>query len=140
MAPEAYLLDTSALLTLLEDEAGADRVETVLRQERVFLPWLTLLEAYYVTYQERGQAEADRRYALIKELPATILWEMDEPILLKAARLKARHRLSLADAIMAALADHKEAVLVHKDAEFEVLSGELELEALPYKAPGENQH
>lgn len=30
MTPERYLLDTSALLTLIEDEAGADRVEQVL--------------------------------------------------------------------------------------------------------------
>ena len=30
MSPERHLLDTSALLTLIEDEAGAERVEQVL--------------------------------------------------------------------------------------------------------------
>ncbi len=95
MNPDRYLLDTSALLTLIEDEAGADRVEQLLTQAEVWLPWLALLEATYITRQERGESEAERRYALIKQLPATLLWEIDEPILLTAARLKADHHLSL---------------------------------------------
>ncbi len=133
MSPELYLLDTSALLTLIEDEAGAERVERILNQEEVLLPWLVLLEAHYITRQERGQAEADRRYALIKQLPATILWEMEEPTLLTAARLKAVHHLSLADAIIAAFAIQKNAILLHKDPEFEALTDQMSLEALPYK-------
>ncbi len=133
MSPERHLLDTSALLTLIEDEAGADRVEQVLRQGQVLLPWVTLLETYYISQQERDQAEAERRYALAKQLPATILWGMDEPILFTAARLKAAHRLSLADAIIAAFSIRENATLLHKDPEFEVLAGQLLLEALPYK-------
>jgi predicted nucleic acid-binding protein len=133
VSPERYLLDTSALLTLVEDEAGAERVETVLTQEEGLLPWPVLLEAYYITQQEQSQAEADRRYVLIKQLPATILWEMEEPTLLTAARLKATHCLSLADTIIAALAIRYNAILIHKDPEFETVSGYMSLEALPYK-------
>ncbi len=133
MSPERYLLDTSALLTLIEDETGADRVEEVLTEDEVCLPWLVLLEAYYVSLQERGQAEADRRYALAKQLPATIMWGMDEPVLLTAARLKAAYHLSLADTIIAAFAIQEKAVLLHKDPEFEALTGQVSLEALPYK-------
>jgi predicted nucleic acid-binding protein len=134
VSPERYLLDTSALLTLIEDEAGADRVEYVLTHEQVLLPWPVLLEAYYITQQERGQAEADRRYALIKQLPATILWDVDEPTLLTAARLKATYRVSLADALIAAFAAQHDAVLVHKDPEFEAVAGQVMLEPLPYKS------
>jgi len=130
---ERYLLDTSALLTLIEDESGAERVEQVLMGEEVRLPWLVLLEAYYISLQERGQTEADRRYAMIKQLPATIVWEVDEPVLLTAARLKAAHHLSLADAIIAAFAIQQGAILLHKDPEFEALTGQVSLEALPYK-------
>jgi predicted nucleic acid-binding protein len=130
---ERYLLDTSALLTLIEDEAGAERVEQVLTGDEVWLPWLVLLEAYYISLQERGQAEADRRYALIKQLPATILWEVGELVLLTAARLKAMHHLSLADAIIAAFAIQQKAIFFHKDPEFEALTGQVSLEALPYK-------
>jgi predicted nucleic acid-binding protein len=130
---ERYLLDTSALLTLIEDEAGAERVEQVLTEDEVCLPWLVLLEAYYVSLQEQGQAEADRRYALAKQLPATVMWEVDEPVLLTAARLKTAYHLPLADAIIAAFAIQEKAVLLHKDPEFEALAGQVSLEALPYK-------
>ena len=45
-----FVLDTSALFSLLEDEAGADRVESLLRAEKVYLPWVALLEVHYVSY------------------------------------------------------------------------------------------
>jgi predicted nucleic acid-binding protein len=131
--PERYLLDTSALLALIEDEAGADRVEQVIKHDQTLLTWVCLLETYYVTQQERGTAEADRRYALIKNLPVTIMWEINEPALLTAARLKAAHRLSFADVIVAAFAIQEEAIPLHKDPEFEALAGHVQLEALPYK-------
>ena len=129
-----YLLDTSALFTFIEDEPGANRVEQALNQATTLLPWTVLLETYYITFQEEGQAEADRRIALIKQLKVRILWDMDESILLTAAKLKANHRISLADAIIAAFAIRCGAVLIHKDPEFEVLTGLLRMEALPYKS------
>jgi len=100
-------------------------VDQVLRTEQVWIPWIVLLEVNYITRQERGEAEADRRYALMKLLPVTILWDMDEPTLLTAARLKASHRLSLADAIIAACALQINAVVLHKDPEYEALAGQL---------------
>ena len=138
MSAELYLLDTSALFTLMEDESGADRVQTVLLEGLAYLPWPVLLETYYITEREQGQTEADRRYALIKQLPATLLWDMDEPTLLTAARLKAAYHLSLADALIAAFAARQKAILLHKDPEFEVLADSVSLESLPYKiAEGE---
>ncbi len=129
-----YLVDTSALLALIEDEAGADRVEYVLKQATTLVPWPVLLEMHYITLHEEGMAEADRRYALIKQLNVKILWGMDESIVLTAARLKAEHRISLADAIIAAFALRGDAVLIHKDPEFDALTGLLQMEALPYKS------
>jgi predicted nucleic acid-binding protein len=58
---------------------------------------------------------------------------MDEPTLLTAARFKATQRISLADAIIAALAIRQDAILLHKDPEFEVLAGQVSLETLLYK-------
>jgi predicted nucleic acid-binding protein len=104
VSDKSFLLDTSALLTLIEDEAGAARVEQILREESVVITWMSLLEVYYITQQERGQTEAERRHALLKSLPVTFLWQIDEPMLLTAARLKASYRLSLADTIIAACA------------------------------------
>jgi predicted nucleic acid-binding protein len=59
---------------------------------------------------------------------------MDEPTLLTAGRLKADHRVSLADAVIAAFAIRRAAVLMHKDPEFEALTGLLPMESLPYKS------
>jgi predicted nucleic acid-binding protein len=134
VASAPYLLDTSALLTFIEDEPGSDRVEEVLKDAAILLPWPVLMETNYITLQEKGRAEADRRYALLRQLRAEILWAMDEPILLTAARLKAEHHVSLADAVVAAFAIRNNAVLIHKDPEFEALAGLLPMEALPYKA------
>lgn len=131
--PKAFVLDTSALLTLIEDEAGAARVERILLRDHALIPFMSLLEVRYITLQERGQDAADFRHAALISCGATILREMDEPTLLTAARIKASRRVSLADAIVAAFAVQNGATLVHKDPEFEALAGEISLEALPYK-------
>lgn len=133
MSEFKYLLDTSAVLTFLEDEDGAERVESLLRQEEIILPYLVLLETYYITLQGQTEDVADKRYALLKQLPASILWEVDEPTLLTAGRFKAYHRLSLADTIIAAFAQRQNAILVHKDPELEALAESVEQEFLPYK-------
>ncbi len=129
----AYVLDTSALLTLVEDEPGAQEVGRVLSKGNSFIPHIALLEVRYITLQEQGLDMADLRHALLLSCPAEVLWEMDEPTLLTAARLKASHRISLGDSIVAAYAIQRGATLLHKDPEFEPLAGELKLEALPYK-------
>lgn len=134
MSSERYLLDTSALMALIEDEAGAERVEQVISQGRAILPWPVLLEVYYIARQEHGQAEADRRYALASNLEAPVLWGMDEAILLTAGRLKAEHRVSFADALIVAYALRAGATLLHKDPEYDALDGAVVMERLPYKA------
>jgi predicted nucleic acid-binding protein len=133
MSKSKYLLDTSAVLTLLEDEEGAERVETLLRNEEILLPFLVLLETYYITLQEQSEDVADHRYALLKQLPATHLSTVDEPTLLTAARFKASLHISPADALIAAFAERQGAILVHKDPEFTALPNEVQQEILPYK-------
>ncbi len=133
MSVEVYLLDTSAWLTLIEDESGSDRVEEILRVGRSLVPWTVLLEVRYITLRKRGENEADRRYAYMRFSPVEILWDIDEAIVLTAARIKANNPISIADALIAAYAQRHNAILVHKDPEFESLSGEIVLETLPYK-------
>lgn len=132
-----YLLDTSALFSFIEDEAGADRVGQALEQTTTLLPWPVILELHYVTLREKGEGEAFRRTALVRRLAVRILWDIDEATVLTAARLKAEHRLSLTDTIIAGFALRWDAVLMHKDPEFETLRGLVSMEALPYKRVGE---
>jgi predicted nucleic acid-binding protein len=133
MSPERYLLDTSALMALIEDEPGADRVEQIISEGRAVLPWPVLLEIYHMTRREHGQAEADRRYALASKLKVQVVWRMDEQILLTAGRLKAEHRISFADALIAAFALREGTTLVHKDPEYDALANAIDMERLPYK-------
>jgi ribonuclease VapC len=132
VSADLYVLDTSAVISLIEDEAGADRVETLLESGRTFAPWPVLMEVYYITRREHGQAEADRRYALLKSA-IEVIWETDEPLLLTAARLKAQHTISFADALIAAYAVRRGATLVHKDPEYVALEDDIRLEILPFK-------
>src|SRR2546428_8127285 len=65
---ETDVFDTSSWLTLIEDEAGAEKVrellEKVSRGEVVALVSLmSFMEVYYITLQEREQAEAQERAA-----------------------------------------------------------------------------
>ena len=124
------VLDTSALLTLLEDEPGADRVEEALRSPDTVIPWPVVLELYYISLRLHGEAEADARLAMLKHLDVVIEWGMDEAAVLTAARLKTGHRLSLGDAMIAAFAIRAHGTLLHKDPDFERLADRVPLETL----------
>ena len=58
--------------------------------------------------------------------------ELREPVLLKGGELKARHKISPADSIIAAYALVYKTTLVHKDPEFEAIT-ELNQIKLPYE-------
>jgi len=110
MADSRFVFDTSAIFTLIEDEDGSDRVEQILRETEVIVTWVALMEMMYISRQEKGKETALKRYAAIKQMGITIMWDANEPLLLTAAHLKANHRVSFADAIV-----------------------QLEMETLPYK-------
>lgn len=128
-----YLLDTSAILTLLEDEKGAARVEGLLSSEHVVIPFIVYLEVFYISIRERGEEIAEKRYAALKRLNVEYIDHITEPVLLKAGLFKGTYKISLADSIIAAFAVSKGAVLVHKDPEYEVLDKIIKEERLPYK-------
>jgi predicted nucleic acid-binding protein len=131
-----FLLDTSALLALRDNEPGAARVSQLLKDaNNGGLPcqgcFMSLMEVFYRVWKDEGERAGREAYADCLILP--IRWIHESPDLLKrAASVKATHPLSLADAWIAAAALESGAVLVHKDPEFEKLPGLLE-ERLPYK-------
>ena len=130
-----YLLDTSALLTLRDDEPGADDVARFLdvgerSGNRCRICFISLMEILYRVWQDEGQTEARLAYAQCLALPLTVVHE-NTPLLEQAAAVKAMHRLSVADAWIAATALLTDATLVHKDPEFEPVP--LPQHRLPYK-------
>ena len=132
-ANEKFLLDTSAWFTFMEDEEGADEIENILLTRDIIIPFIVLLEVYYISFREKGEYIASERYAFLKSLEAEFIWDIDEPTLIIAGNFKALYRLSLVDAIIASIAKRNRAVLVHKDPEYEALKREVKQIILPYK-------
>ncbi len=138
-----YVLDTSALLTLHYNEPGSQRVADILVAAltsasaasspgvRVFGSFITLMEVLYRVWKNEGEAAGRKAYTACQALPIT--WVQSSPGLLElAASLKARYPMSLGDAWIAATALQCQAVLLHKDPEFEPVP-DLQHEPLPYK-------
>jgi predicted nucleic acid-binding protein len=118
-----FVLDTSAVLALRGDEAGADRVEQVLRRSshgrsQVLLSFMSRMEILYRVTADEDEEAARSALRLLES--SGVRWiSCDDAILERAARIKARGGLSVADAWIAATALQHQAVLVHKDPEFE---------------------
>jgi predicted nucleic acid-binding protein len=133
----AFVLDTSALIALKRGEDGAEKVASILRaaqkkKSRAAASFISLTEMFYVFWQKAGKEEAYKTHLQLKMLPLEFCYP-DEKILTVAGEIKARFPVSLADALVAALAKQSGATLVHKDPEFEHLSGLIRHHALPYK-------
>jgi predicted nucleic acid-binding protein len=120
--PTLILLDTSALLTLRDDEPGAERVEEALAQpDHCYACFLSRMEVLYRVWKDEQERAGRLAYEQLKALP--LQWvEASEPLLERAATIKACHSLSLADAWIAAAAQQIGATLLHKDPAFQAIS------------------
>jgi predicted nucleic acid-binding protein len=135
---DVYVLDTSALVALIEAEEGADIVRELLKQAyfgniMIIVSFMTYMEIYYIALMEYDENEARERLNLLNSLPISRV-ESKEDMGVMASKIKANHYLSVADAWIAALAKQRNAILVHKDPEFEQIESEIQVLKLPYKA------
>jgi predicted nucleic acid-binding protein len=135
-APESFVLDTSAILALWNEEEGASTVEKILRNRshhrKVFVSFMTFMECRYRLWKEHGQSAADEIFRALSLLPVTRV-DVDDTLLIAASELKARYNISVADSWIIATAIARKATLVHRDPEFEALSDRVTMKALPYK-------
>jgi predicted nucleic acid-binding protein len=121
-----WLLDTSALLALRDDELGADRVAGLLQaaqtgESRCFVCFMSRMEVLYRLWIDEGERHARLADAQLQSLPiAWVVWS--DGLLEQAAAIKACHPLSVADAWIAAATQQEGAVLVYKDPEFTPLT------------------
>lgn len=123
--PASLVLDSYALLALLREEAGSEMVATLLetagqRDQPVHMTEANYAEVQYIIRRKDGAAAwagvADELQAAPIEFHS-----VDRRLADTAAELKARYRISLADAFAAALAKEKKAGLVTGDPEFKAL-------------------
>ncbi|MFU8832033.1 MAG: PIN domain-containing protein [Wenzhouxiangella sp.] len=127
-----FLLDTSALLALRDDEPGAERVAGLLRDPavRCHACFMTRMEVLYRIWKD--ESELAGKLALQQCLALPLDWvEASDELLLQAAELKAGFSISVVDAWIAAAAMRQGAILLHKDPEFNALA--IEQEWLPLK-------
>ena len=117
------MLDSYALISCLQNESTADRIEALLGdsvQGRIKLYLSTISLGQFSCVAER-RFGADARQAGLDRL-ASFPIQLQEATLervLAAARLKARYAISYADVFAVALAQELEAPVVTGDREFE---------------------
>ena len=127
----APVLDSFALLAFLRGEAGDDQVAALLekagaRDVPVQMTEVNYAEVKYIVIRKDG---ADRWEEIARELPTLPIEFQPATRSLAdlAADIKARHKLSLADAFAVALAKQKKAELVTGDPEFKSVEREIKI-------------
>src|SRR5262245_35339983 len=132
----ASWLDSSAVLAMLYGEPGMDVVTRLLEQaERqtidLYLSAVSLAEIVSSISNAHDEAIARDDLRIVLEMPVEIESPTQEHCI-EGGWLRARHKLSTADSIIAAQAIATNAELVHKDPEFDAVPG-LKQRRLPYK-------
>lgn len=123
----AHVLDSSALMALFENRAGADKVEDLLARAvdtkiSLLMSVVNWGEVYYSVWRARGQELAETKLGEIAQLPIEIV-NADAELTKLAASLKALHNLPYADSFAAALARAKGVPLVTSDKDFQRVAG-----------------
>jgi predicted nucleic acid-binding protein len=128
---KAVVLDASALLALLFDEPGAEKIENLFNQaaeadKPMFIAAVNWAEVLYKMQRKQGAKgfEGARHFELTMPLDVV---PVDRELAEAAAHLKNDHALGLADAFAAALAKSKKAELVTADTDFKPLEKEIKI-------------
>jgi PIN domain nuclease of toxin-antitoxin system len=135
LTPRAtVVLDAWAVLAMLNDEPAAERVEQAVTENNGVISWINLGEVLYRGIRSRGERKA---MAAMRAVSRRLRVEdIDEGLVIDAARLKAAHRLSYADAFCVSTAQRHQAPLYTGDPEILALTDMIELVDLrPAPAP-----
>lgn len=130
-----FVLDANALISLLENRAGAaPRVRQILEQAaqnqaRVFLSAVNWGEVFYIAWRLHGEIKARETESRLRQLPVAVV-AADFDRATRAAALKQKHNLGYADAFAAELAMEQGAWLVTADAEFSRVGKALRIDPL----------
>lgn len=115
------VVDSSGWLEFFSDGPHADEFAARLRQPtKVITPTIALYEVYKVVKRDRSEEEAIRAVASMKR---TQIVDLSEELALGAADLSLANKLSMADAMMLAVARAYDAELVTTDSGFAGIDG-----------------
>ena len=113
-----YVMDSSALIALVEDEPGAGLVESLLGSgsDACLVHAVNLCEAYYDFVRASDVDRADRLIAGLMDTGLIVREDMDAAFWQRAGFHKAKiKRVSLADCFCMALADRLDAEIITAD-------------------------
>jgi len=119
-----HIFDASGLIALLKEEAGAAVAREALVAEHVscLIHAINLCEVYYDFLRCGQQTKGQELIQDVEQMRISIRTDMDPEFWMQVGRLKARHRISLADCFCAALACRTQgAVLTTDRGDFEPL-------------------
>ncbi len=130
-----FVLDSFALMALFEDEPGAPLVQELLERAakgeyELFMSVLNLGEVLYTVESRRGLEASQEVLAAVDQLPIAIV-EIDRPLTLAAAKLKAASGIGYADCFVGALAQHLGCTIVTGDADFRQIEDVVPIQWMP---------
>jgi len=119
----AFVLDSYAILALLDDEEGSEQVAEVIASEdaKIHLSIINLGEVYYMVSMRHGEKNAETVIGKVWDTPKIKVEGVTWKRVKDAARFKSAGGLSYADCYGAALAQELEATLLTGDPEFKRL-------------------
>jgi ribonuclease VapC len=122
---KTYVLDANALVDFVDSGPGSKTVERLLhealrQQSLALVSVVNWAELLYLLWRRRGEQKARETIASLLPLPIQIV-PVDLAQGLKAAEIKALHKVAFVDCLAAALAELRGAVVVTGDRDFEKL-------------------
>jgi ribonuclease VapC len=119
---QKYILDSYALLAYFQAEPAGVKVRNILKdasanRAAVLLSVISLGEIYSIITRKRGEATGREIIKDISSLPVDLVGATTERVL-AAARVKALHPVSYADAFVVAAAEEFSVTIVTGDPEF----------------------
>jgi ribonuclease VapC len=130
----SYVLDSFAIIALVQQEPGGERVRELLRlaragEHQLLMSLINLGEVAYQIERRFGMDVVNRVMVRLDRSPIFFLG-INRSRVMAAAHIKANHRLAYADAFAVALAQEHDAALVTGDPELRALGKAITVEWL----------
>ncbi len=132
---DRFVLDSFALMALLQDEPGASKVQQLLERAakgecELSMTVLNLGEVLYTVESRRGLQASQEVLAAVDQFPIEIV-DVDRSLALSAARLKASAGVGYADCFVAALAQALGCTIITGDPDFRRIEDVVRIQWLP---------
>lgn len=132
MNHKKYVLDSYAILALLEGESGAETVANIVGNDesKIYLSIINLGEIYYILFRRKGKRTAEEIVDNILSEDSLTVVDAPWSRVKVAAAIKTRGGLSYADAFVLALGKELEAPVVTGDPEIRLAAAGFSVEII----------